>query len=523
MQTQNHYYARKLIAKEIPWDIAKQFTKQYHRDGMPKKVGGNKISYGLYDHDELLAVAMFCNPRTAAKLREYTSELLRLTFKTDVRIIGGASKLIKQYITDKNPWDLFTYQDTSGENTDVYLHAGMTERTKNVKPKQVIVKNGYTYEQAKQANQKGLWFSMIQVVSHGPDALIGSNIGEQYVNGKRVSNVKLFTMPEYGLDYHLEDIPGDRLFEWRNPNISFYIYKITSEVSDGYYIGRHVQHLSEKDLKQQYQQNPQIDAYMGSGGAKFQNWVKKVGQHTLRKEILKIVATHKQASYQEKKYIDLTDINCKNQKTGDAAQLVKNVVRQDGNIKKIAPLTRFKRVPSVDLVLPDCTKIIVRNLNRLAHAKNVADQKDDTKKHALSSKNKNVQNVVVYRVLTIKTVLMQKDQNVPNVEEQHKVIKKHVHNMYLEKNVQNAVVETSAPTRKHVHITFRTKVFVMSVAHQNQHINEDVLNTSQSLYVKNVINVMVITQPIAQLATHSEHITYHKKYVIIKLLINERR
>lgn len=320
MQTQNHYYARKLTVKEIPWDVAKQFTEQYHRDGMPKKVGGNKISYGLYGHDELLAVAMFCNPRTAAKLREYTSELLRLTFKTDVRIIGGASKLIKQYITDKNPWDLFTYQDTSGENTDVYLHAGMTERTKNVKPKQVIVKNGYTYEQAKQANQKGLWFSMIQVVSHGPDALIGSNIGEQYVNGKRVSNVKLFTMPEYGLDYHLEDIPGDRLFEWRNPNISFYIYKITSEVSDGYYIGRHVQHLSENNLKQQYKQNPQIDAYMGSGGAKFQNWVKKVGQHTLKKEILKIVATHKQASYQEKKYIDLTDINCKNQKTGDAAQ-----------------------------------------------------------------------------------------------------------------------------------------------------------------------------------------------------------
>lgn len=320
MQTQNHYYARKLKVKEIPWETAKTFTTQYHRDGMPKKVGGNKISYGLYNDDELLAVAMFCNPRTAAKLREYTSELLRLTFKTDIRIIGGASKLIKQYIKDKNPWDLFTYQDTSGENTDVYLHAGMNERTKNVKPKQVIVKNGYTYEQAKKSKQKGLWFSMIQVVSHGPDALIGSDLGEQYVNGKRVSNIKLFTMPEYNLDYHVEEIPGDRLFEWRNPNVSFYIYKITSTISNGYYIGRHVQHMSEDDLKQTYEQNPQIDSYMGSGGVKFQNWVNKVGQNTLKKEILKIVATHKQASYQEKKYIDLTDSNCKNQKTGDAAQ-----------------------------------------------------------------------------------------------------------------------------------------------------------------------------------------------------------
>ena len=78
--------------------------------------------------------------------------------------------------------------------------------------------------------------------------------------------------------------------------------------------------MSENELKQQYKQNPQIDSYMGSGGIKFQNWIKKVGRHTLKKEILKIVATHKQASYQEKKYINLTDSNCKNQKTGDAAQ-----------------------------------------------------------------------------------------------------------------------------------------------------------------------------------------------------------
>lgn len=243
MQTQNSYYARELKIKEIPWKTAKHFTTKYHRDGMPAKSGGNKIAYGLYNDDELIAVAMFCNPHTATRLREYTSELLRLTFKPNTHIVGGTSKLIKQYITDKNPWDLSTYQNISSEKTD----AGMLER---------VIKN--------------------------------SSI--------------------------------NRLFEWRNPNISFYIYKITSTVSDGYYIGRHVKHMSEDELKQQHKQNLQIDAYMGSGGIKFQNWVKKVGQHTLKKEILKIVATHKQASYQEKKYIDLTDSNCKNQKTGDAAQ-----------------------------------------------------------------------------------------------------------------------------------------------------------------------------------------------------------
>mgnify|MGYP003082363391 CR=1 FL=1 len=318
MQTQIRYYARKLKIKEIPWKIAKQFTTKYHRDGMPTKVGGNKIAYGLYN-DELLAVAMFCNPSTEAKLREYTTELIRLTFKTDIRIIGGASKLIKQYIKEKNPWDLFTYQDTSGENTNVYQYAGMCESTKKIKSKYVIVKNGYTYEDAKQATQKNLWFSIAQVMSHGP-ALIGSDIGEHYIEGQLVSNVELFTMPKYNLGYHIEEIPGDRLFEWRNPYISFYIYKITSTVSDGYYIGRHVQHMSKDKLKQHYKKNPQIDSYMGSGGVKFKNWINKVGPDTLKKEILEIVATHKQASYQEKKYIDLTDPCCKNQKTGDAAQ-----------------------------------------------------------------------------------------------------------------------------------------------------------------------------------------------------------
>lgn len=182
---------------------------------------------------------------------------------------------------------------------------------------------------------------------------------------------------------------------------------------------------------------------------------------------------------------------------------MKSVGHRDGNIKRIVHWTHFKHAPSVDPVLPDCTKTIARNLNQSAHVKNVADQKDDTKKHALSSKNKNAQNVAVYPVLTIKPVLMQRDQNVLNAEEQLKATKKHVHNMYLEKNVQNAVVETSVLTRKHVRITFRTKVFVMSVAHQNQHINEDVLNTSQSLYVKNVINVMEITPRIAHTTIHN--------------------
>ena len=68
------------------------------------------------------------------------------------------------------------------------------------------------------------------------------------------------------------------------------------------------------------------------------------------------------------------------------------------------------------------------------------DQKDVTKRHARSLKNKNVPNVVACLAPTIKTVPIQKDQNVLNAVERRKVTKKHVHNMYREKNVQNVVV-----------------------------------------------------------------------------------
>ena len=50
---------------------------------------------------------------------------------------------------------------------------------------------------------------------------------------------------------------------------------------------------------------------------------------------------------------------------------------------------------------------------------------------------------------------------------------------------------------------YRTKVFVMSVVPQNQHINENVLNTSQLLCAKNVVNVMEITLQPAHTTIHN--------------------
>ena len=299
-------FARKTSLREIDIDLALSFVSENHRQGVAAP-GKNTKSFGLLLESELVAVAIFCNPRTAGMQKRYTAELLRMAFKKDARVVGGASKLIKGFL-ETEPWDLFTYQDTFGEVTDVYEKAGMT-LVSEARPKKILVKNGLTRATAE--NNHDDWFSVEQVVSRGPDALLGTKLGEVFrEDGSRKSNIDLFL--ENG--YHLEEVPGDRVYEWRNPNVSFYTYRVTSIEDNGYYIGRHVVQ----------KQNPTIedclnDGYMGSGGKKYQAWVSRVGKDSLQKEILGIYGSWSQVIKAEKKFIGdshLTDPDCKNFQPG---------------------------------------------------------------------------------------------------------------------------------------------------------------------------------------------------------------
>jgi len=269
--------ARKTNFSKIKKDDALNFVKENHSQGLAKPGAGFQ-SFGLSYQNELVAVAIFCNPRTKGMQRRYTTELFRLAFKKDVRIRGGASKLIKNFLIEVKPFNLFTYQDTLGEVTDVYEHAGLTLVKEN-KTKGVLVKNGLSYAKAK--NNWRDWISLEQATRRGPDALLGTNLGEILrEDGTRISNIQLFL--EY-CDYHLEEIPGDRVYEWHNPDVSFYTYKITSIVDNNYYIGRKTIRLKNPTI-----QDCLKDDYFGSGGEKFKNWVLKIGAENLEKEILSI-------------------------------------------------------------------------------------------------------------------------------------------------------------------------------------------------------------------------------------------
>lgn len=266
-------YARNTTVKTIDIEIAQAFIEKHHSQASSKS-NIRRISIALFSEDELVAVAQFCSPRTAEKKRKYSTELLRMCFKKDVQVIGGASKMIAFFIKKYKPTDLFTYQDTTGENTDVYEKCGFTLVSQN-KKKQYLVKNGKTIDTAKRTEKE--IFTLSLVVQLGPDRILGTDLGEVFKeDGTRKTNIELFL----DLGWHIEETTGDKVYEWFDPNTTFYTYKITATDSSKYYYG--VSHVKTKNASIEECLN---DGYYGSGGTKFKNWKHK-HHANLQKEVL---------------------------------------------------------------------------------------------------------------------------------------------------------------------------------------------------------------------------------------------
>lgn len=281
-------FARDTVVKSIDKELAIDFVNLHHRQGMPSRCHITHC-YALYSKKDLkldypLGVIVFSVPRTKLKQRLYKYELLRCCFNGNIRVVGGVSKLIKHFIREVNPVDFFSYQDLSGEITKVYELSGMSLVSKG-DSKNVLVKNGKTFATAE--NNRKDWFSMQQASTIGADRLLKLSLGEVFneETGKRLTNVEIFTEL---LDYHIETVPGENLYEWRSSDYIFYTYKITASDSDKYYFGRKTVPLnggvkpSAEELLQ--------DGYFGSGGVKFKNW-KNRHKDFLVKEVIGVFDT----------------------------------------------------------------------------------------------------------------------------------------------------------------------------------------------------------------------------------------
>lgn len=107
-------YARECEVKGITRKEADEFLGSYHLQGSTKQL---QYAYGLYYKRELVEVMTFGKPRYN---KNYEYELLRLCSAPEVKVIGGASKILKSFEKKVRPSSLISYCDLSKFNGDVY-------------------------------------------------------------------------------------------------------------------------------------------------------------------------------------------------------------------------------------------------------------------------------------------------------------------------------------------------------------------------------------------------------------------
>jgi hypothetical protein len=111
-------YARKCIIKEVNTTDTIQFLNKNHLQGYVI----SKYRLGLYYNNELVQIMTFGKTRKLSGNinKENSYELLRLCSKLNTTIIGGASKLFKKFIKEKNPSYILSYANRDWSEGNVY-------------------------------------------------------------------------------------------------------------------------------------------------------------------------------------------------------------------------------------------------------------------------------------------------------------------------------------------------------------------------------------------------------------------
>lgn len=118
-------FARKCIVKEISHTVSKNFLNKNHRQ---EGLANSSIQYGLFYENELIQVMTFSKERFSRDRQEDSYELLRLTSKRGITVVGGASKLFKAFTrSNYKPKEVKTFADFSKGSGSSYLKLGMTD------------------------------------------------------------------------------------------------------------------------------------------------------------------------------------------------------------------------------------------------------------------------------------------------------------------------------------------------------------------------------------------------------------
>ena len=103
-KTENQIYARDCEVREIKTPKKTTFLEQNHLQG----AGKSSVKMGLIQGDEIKAVMTFSKPKASHGASKGV-ELAR--YASDGSVVGGASRLLTNFIREYNPDKIFTYAD----------------------------------------------------------------------------------------------------------------------------------------------------------------------------------------------------------------------------------------------------------------------------------------------------------------------------------------------------------------------------------------------------------------------------
>lgn len=219
------YRASKLTLKQIEQPEEKKFLNENHYQGYCS----SSWCYGLYDNDELLCLMSFRKPRYN---KRFNWELLRLASKQGCTIHGGASRLLKCFMSEYPEDSILSYCNRDKFSGDVYHKLGFTS---------LGITRGYHYEKDGKRYHRSS-FQKWKCLEMWP----------RYI-GKSVTEGQI--MKEQGYT-RVDDEIGQETFVI-NDIKRWYIYEIT--LDDYHYIGQkgYLHDKTEQELLE--------DNYFGSG------------------------------------------------------------------------------------------------------------------------------------------------------------------------------------------------------------------------------------------------------------------
>lgn len=159
-KTEQKVYARNCEVKPIKYYIKNEFLEKYHIQGQDRSA----VHLGVFHDSELVSVMTFSKPRILMGYKNTEEGMYELSrYASSISVVGGASKLLKYFITNYSPSKIITFADrrwTTLLGDSMYDKIGFIKTNVN-RPNYWYIVNGrerkhrYTFNKAVIINKLG--------------------------------------------------------------------------------------------------------------------------------------------------------------------------------------------------------------------------------------------------------------------------------------------------------------------------------------------------------------------------------